>query len=112
MATLAVTTPAAGGTNLVTVSANGGGDEYLNTGKESLVVINAHTGPVAVTQVQQKACSHGFGTPTHDIVTSVLNATTEYIPPVSVQYFNDADNFVQVTYDLVTAITVGVIKTN
>lgn len=111
MPTLEVTTPATGGTVLATVTPDVGGDQYLNSGRESLVVINADGSPITVTQVQQKVCSHGFGTPEHDIVTSVLNGTTEYIPPVSPIYYNDASGFVQVEWSAITSITVGVLKT-
>lgn len=113
MATLAVTTPdpATGGT-LTTVGATAAGDAYPNSGKESLVVINGSGGNINVTFVQQKACSDGFATPTHDIVVEVAAGDTEYLAPVSPTYYNDANDRVVVTYSSDTSITVGVIKTN
>jgi hypothetical protein len=111
MATIPITTPAVGGSTLSTIAANGGGDQYYNTGKESLVVINGSGSSIDVTFTQQKDCSDGYSSPDHDIVTAVGAGATEYIPPCSATFYNDANNYVQVGYSAVTTVTVGVIKT-
>jgi hypothetical protein len=110
MATLTITTPASGGSTLTTAAASAGGDQYLNSGKEVLVVVNGGGSAIDVTQEQQTPCSDGFDSPTHDIVTSVAAGATEYLPPVSTEFYNDDNGYVQVAYSDTTSVTVGVLK--
>jgi hypothetical protein len=110
MATLSVQTPAAGGTvlTLAAATAGAGGDEFLNTGKEVIVVDNASGGAITVTFVAQSACNLGT---LHDSTWSVAAGAREMHPPVSQAIFNHADTGrVKMTFSAVTSVTVGVMK--
>lgn len=111
MATLSKIVPAAGGTalTLAAATAGAGGDEYLNTGKEMLVVDNASGGSINVTFVAKKGCSNGGVL--HDKVVAVAAGAREFLPPVSTEFYNDPDTGrVQVTFSSVVTVTVGVLS--
>jgi hypothetical protein len=110
MATLAVQTPAAGGSalTLAAATAGAGGDEFLNTGKEMPVVDNASGGAITVTFVARTACDHGV---LHDLTWSVADGAREFHPPLDARRFNDPDTGrVKMTYSSATSVTVGVVK--
>ncbi len=92
------------------VSAAGGGDSFPNTGHEFMEVTNGDSGAHVVTFVASgPACNYGLaGTTAHDQTVSVAAGATKKIGPFPTAKFNDSNGRVQVTYDGVTSVTVGV----
>lgn len=109
MAIIAAQLPTTGGVALTFAAATAGvgGDEYVNTGKQMLVVNNASGAPITVTFKAKKACNLGT---LHDVVGSVAAGAIEYFSPVDGTFYNDPDTGrVQVTYSAVTSVTVAVL---
>lgn len=106
MATLTVQKPSVAGAALTYVSAAGGGDEFLNTGREFLHVVNAGGGNITVTFNSQTLCNYGFD---HDMAVTVNAGTDRMIGPFDTVRFNDANTRIQVTYSGVTSLTVAAI---
>lgn len=108
MATLTVQTILAAGLEPAALAAaTAGGDQFTNTGREFIEINNGHTSPQTVTINSQVNCSYGFD---HNQAVEVTNGERRLIGPFPTSRFNDANNMVQLTYDAVTALTVGVYK--
>lgn len=106
MALLAVTDVARTGIDLATaVAAAGGGDSFLNTGKEFLYVKNGSGGSITVTVVTQVTVD---GQSVADLAVAVGAGASKLIGPFPNGYYNDtnAPPQVQVTYSGVTSLTV------
>lgn len=111
MATLNPQVPAAAGSAITLTAAAGGGDQFLNSGKETVVVDNASGGSITVTIIQKKACSLGSNTPTHDKTFTVPAGQRRYLPPIDPVYYADPDTMMtSITYSGVTSLTVGVFR--
>lgn len=85
------------------VAAAGGGDSFVNTGKEFLAVKNGSGGAITVTFVTQVTVD---GQPVADLAVSVPAGHTMDIGPFPPGYYNDGSGQVQVTYSGVTSLTV------
>jgi hypothetical protein len=108
MATLTRQVPVAAGTVLSFAAAAPGGDQYINSGKEMLVVDNASGAPITVTFAATRECERGV---LHDIAQSVAAGAREMFPPVPPAYFNNADTGrVSVTYSATASVTVAVVS--
>lgn len=108
MATLTATKCVSTGINpLNTAAAAGGGDEFVNTGKEMLVVKNADGGSHSVTIPRTRTVD---GQPAASLVVAVPAGATRLIGPFRPADYNDGEGKVQVTYDGVTDVTVLLIK--
>jgi hypothetical protein len=101
VATLTVQTVANTGTVLTTATAAAGGDTFPNDGRTALKVVNAHSGAWVVTITRDKTCDQGF---THSLAVTVSAGMTKYIGPFPRDEFA---HIISVTYDGVTALTVG-----
>ena len=91
----------------VLTAAAGGGNQFINSGTEFLFVRNAHASPITVTINSIAPCNQGFD---HDVVVSVPNGADRFIGPFPKSRFDDANGQVQITYSVVTALTVAVVR--
>lgn len=91
-------------------AAAGGGDSFLNTGKEYLEVLNGSGGSITVTISSNGAgakCSFGVAGTQHDktlVLAAGKRGRIGGLPPAQ---FNDANGRAQVSYSGVTSLTVG-----
>jgi len=107
MAVLTVGLIALTGLKPVLVSAAVGGDSFANNGFTYLHVNNASAAPTTVTVHGQGNCNYGVE---HNAVVTVPLAEERLIGPFPPRRFNDTTSQVQVTYSVVTTITVGAFK--
>jgi hypothetical protein len=108
MATLTVQSITRSGLKPSYVVASGTGDQFSNAGKAFLHVKNADTVAHTVTVASQVA-QPPPGTAAADIAVTVPAGEDRMIGPFPPNAFNDADKFVQATYDAVTGVTVAAI---
>ena len=97
MATLSPQIIVAAGIVRAFTAAAAGGDEFVNSGKHFIAVINAHASdPRTVTVNSQQECNQGFD---HDIAVVITAAQDEKVfGPFPKDRFNDSDGKVQITY--------------
>jgi hypothetical protein len=94
-------------------AATSGGDAFLFTGKEFIVVSNTDSGSHTVTcstTASSPAIPDNFGTTgtIHDLVQAVGAGKIAIIVPTVVLRFKDINNLLQLTYSAVTDVAVGV----
>jgi len=113
MATLAAQKSIETGTTVTLASASGGGDEFVNTGVEFIVVDNQHASAsynVTVTAQTTSLHHQQYGTVTKsNVVKAVAAGNMTVIGPFKQQAFNDTNNKVQITYSAVTDLKVAVV---
>ena len=89
------------------------GDSFVNSGVEFLHVKNGHdTATYVVTVTAQVTNVHHqqFGTVTKaNITKSITPGQHAFIGPFKQSAFNDANNNVQITYNAVTTLSVGIL---
>lgn len=107
MATLTVATAVVAGIDVAGAAAAGGGDEFVNTGKEVLQVANGGGGSINVTAATAGTID---GLAIADNVVAVGAGVTKMIGPFDPKLYNDVNGKVQVTYSGVTTVTVKVVK--
>jgi hypothetical protein len=107
MATLSVQVAVLAGIKPTYASCAGGGDEFVNSGREFIHIKNGHTSPQTVTVNSQTVCSQGFD---HDAAVAVTNAEDRIIGPFPKSRFDDANGKVQLTYSGVTALTIAIVQ--
>lgn len=108
MATLAIQNIVLAGLNPSYAAAAGGGDDFLNTGREYVEFVNASAGDITVTINSQKNCDQGFD---HDQAVVVTASQRRKIGPFTPGRWNDpSDNKLKMTYSGVTSLTVGVFR--
>lgn len=106
MATLAVQTVVRAGIIPTYAAAAGGGDVFPNSGEEFIHVKNGHSAPITVTVVSQSTVD---GLAVADRAVVIANASEKMIGPFPASVYNDANGRVNLTYDLVTALTIAVV---
>ena len=87
-----------------------GGDEFVNSGRHYISVINAHAAdPRTVTINSQINCNQGVD---HDVAITITAGQDEKIfGPFPKNRFNDADGKVQITYsDSAADLTIAVFE--
>ncbi|RJQ25446.1 MAG: hypothetical protein C4589_11285 [Peptococcaceae bacterium] len=89
------------------VAATAGGDDFINSGKDFLVVKNGGAGNINVTIDSVALCSYGFD---HNLTVAVAASGEEWIGPFPKARFNDENGKVNVTYSGVTSVTVAVVE--
>lgn len=111
MATLSVVKPSRLGTSAhIPVNASANGDQFPNTGKEFLLVETSSNAAV-VTFDSPQTCSFGISnSAAHDLAVNCSANSSRMIGPFDPIRFNDGNGMVQVTYDVVTGVTVAVIQ--
>ena len=107
MATLTVQDIITTGLSPSLSAAAGGGDEFANTGKEYLEIVNADVSAMTLTVVTQQTVA---GLAVADRTVSVPAGEARKIGPFSKSLYNDSGEKVQLTYSAVTSLTVGVFK--
>ncbi len=89
------------------VAAAVGGDDFVNSGKNFLVVKNGGASSIDVTIDSVALCSYGFD---HNLVVPVAASGEEWIGPFPKSRFNDENGKVNVSYSGVTSVTVAVVE--
>lgn len=87
-------------------AAASGGDQFTNTGRQLLKVVNGGGSAVTVTVPAQVTCDQGSS---HNITNSVAAGATELMGPFTSRY-TDTNGYTQITYSGVTSVTVAVIS--
>ncbi|MCK5643458.1 MAG: hypothetical protein KAJ19_21790 [Gammaproteobacteria bacterium] len=94
-------------------AATGGGDDFLNSGREMIHVKNGSGSEITVTVTAQKTtlAKGGYGTLTKsNSVVAITAAEDRFIGPFPITAFNDPNGKAQITYSDVTSLTLAVIK--
>lgn len=108
MAVLTVQSMTEQGLTPAFVAADVAGDSFANDGKTYLHVKNADAADITVTVDSQKQCDQGFD---HDIVVTIPAGGEKLIGPFNISRFKDlATGLVNVSYSVVTNVTVAAIK--
>jgi hypothetical protein len=107
MSTLTNQSIVAAGLEATYAACAGGGDDFVNSGKDFIHIKNGHTSPQTVTINSQAACNQGFD---HDIAVEVTNGEERLIGPFPKDRFNNASDKVLLTYSGVTALTIAILR--
>ncbi len=107
MATLTVKSPARAANSFPEESAAVGGDEFVNTGSELLIIENGDAASMTLTVVTQIMVD---GEDLDDKEISVPAGERHLLGPWPENVYNDENGKVQLTYSSVTSLTVGVLK--
>lgn len=114
MATLTAQTYDESGTDLTMAAAASGGDQFANTGKEELVIVNNDTASKTVTITAQNTSfednEYGNAVKQNQSVTVSASGGVAKMGPFPRRAFNDSNNNVQVTYSAVTSLEIAVVK--
>jgi len=90
------------------VTADVGGDEFVNSGRDFIHIKNGGGSPIDVTIDSQVDCNQGVD---HDAVVSIPATTGEkFIGPFPKDRFNDEAGKVQITYSAITSVTIGIVR--
>ena len=90
----------------VAVAADGtNGNRWLNSGGQSLVIINGGASPCVVTKVYGPGAVFDGTTPANP-TTSVPAGHTMELGPFPPGYYNDVNGYANVTFNQVTSVTV------
>jgi hypothetical protein len=95
------------GNVLAMAAAAGGGDTFVNTGREHLIITNGSGAPITVTFVVPKTID---GLTVSNKTMSVAAGATRVVGPFPVDTYSDANGNVSLTYSGVTTLTIGVIQ--
>jgi len=91
-----------------------GGDEFVNTGEELVIINNGSGGALTVTFAKTsdaEIIDPVVGKVTKaNVATAVAAGKTVVFGPFPIGGFNDADSKVQITYSGVTSLTIDVVK--
>jgi hypothetical protein len=114
MATLTVRDSSESGVTFTETAANSGGDEFVNSGRELLVVKNEHgSNSYTVTITAQvttlEDTTHGTLTKSNTAKACAAGSVTVF-GPFPTAAWNDANSKVQITYSAVDSLKVDVIK--
>jgi hypothetical protein len=110
MSTLTIQDPDRTGAELdLTASAASGGDQWLNTGKEMLVIKNTDSGSHDVKVTVQ---AEPDGKDVTERTITVGAGKTFSAGPYPTNEYNDAGGYAQITYSAVTGMKVAVLRVN
>lgn len=110
MSTLTIQDPGRAGAELdLTHAAAAGGDQWLNTGKEILVIKNADISSHNV-KVTVQATPDGKDVTERTITVGAGKTFATDVFPKNV--YNDAGGYAQITYSAVTSVTIAVLRVN
>lgn len=115
MAALATQKPATAGVAVVYSAAAGGGDTFVNNGREMFHVKNGGGSGITVTfnsgaVAGRNKCSFGVANAAHDLAVSVGAGSDALCGPFSKDQFTDGNGNMNVTYSGVTTVTVAVLS--
>lgn len=110
MATIALQTVVKTGLEPTYTAAAGGGDQFANPdGNRMFVLINGSGGAIVATFVTQ-ATKDELAVADRDV--TIPAGETRWVTDLDTNVYNDTSDNVQVTYDGVTSLTVGLFKMN
>jgi hypothetical protein len=108
MAALTTQTPTRNSENTITyASAAGGGDTFVSTGKEILIVRNGDASPINVTLTTTVPSNHGA---TANKVFAVAAGAEVWFPFPDPGRYRNASGNIAVGYSAVTDVTVAVVR--
>ena len=107
MATLVPKAPARAANAFALVSAEVGGDEFVNDGKCLIVIDNGSGAPITLTAETQQTVD---GEEVADKEIVIPDAEQHLLGPWPKPIYNDGDGKVQLTYSGVTSLTIGIIQ--
>jgi hypothetical protein len=107
MATLSVESVDVDGLDPTMNSCAAGGDEFVNDGQVWVEIDNQDASDTDVTFVTDKTVQD---LAVADKVVTVPTTERRLIGPFSTDLFNDSDNKVQITYEKVTSLTIGLFR--
>ena len=107
MATLTKQTVIRDGLEATYASAAGGGDEFVNTGREFIHIKNASGGDITLTIVtQQTVDAEAVG----DKTVIITLAEERFVGPFPKTVYSDSNEKVQLTYSGVTSLTIAILE--
>jgi hypothetical protein len=95
-----------GGQQLSFTAASAEGDDFINSGREVLIIKNADSSPHTVTIVAQGNCNQGFR---HDLTYTVAVSAEEECGPFNASFYSDPSGYTHLSYDAINGITVAVV---
>lgn len=107
MATLSVIAAVPTGAIMTPVAAAGGGDQFLNTGREVLYVLNGDASPVTLT-FAPGGLPGGLALATYNVV--VAAGEERMIGPFPAALYSNPTGYVTITYSGVTSLEVAVVR--
>jgi hypothetical protein len=111
MAVLSTQSPSAAGVGITYGACAGGGDSFVNSGKERVHIKNASGGSITVTFASgSNKCSFGVAHTAHDRVVTVGAGADKWVDTFDPSQFNDASGNVNITYSGVTSLTIAVLR--
>ena|SRR5205085_8044761 len=111
MAALSTQNPTAAGVAITYASCAGGGDTFVNTGRERVHIKNGSGGSITVTfSSGSNKCSFGVSNTAHDRVVTVGAGVDKWVDVFDPSQFNDASNNVNIAYSGVTSLTIAVLR--
>lgn len=106
MAEITINSITDSGINLTPVTANSGGDYFVNNGKTIIKIINGSGSSITVTFDAPNLCSHGHN---HDSAIIVTAGETVYVGDFTPQQYN-TNGIVNISYSDVTSLTIAGMK--
>ena len=106
MATLTAQTIVRAALTPALAAAAAGGDEFVNTGKEFVELENASVGDIVATFVTTATVD---GLAVADRTVTIDAGERRFVGPFSSSY-EDSETKIQITYDGVTSLTIGVFR--
>jgi hypothetical protein len=85
----------------------GGGDQFLNSGKEFIEIVNDDASDKTLTIVSQITIS---GLAVSDQTVVVTAGERRHVGPFATGTFNDSSGYVQLTYSAATSVTIAVLR--
>jgi hypothetical protein len=107
MAELSVQQVSLTGLSATYTAAATAGDDFLNSGKSILHVMNADSASTTVTVNSIENCNQGYD---HNVVVAVPAGSEIFIGPFNRARFNGADGKADITYSSVADLTVAVVE--
>jgi hypothetical protein len=107
MATLAIQPLTNLGTAITFAAAAAGGDQFANTGGETVLIRNTDASAKTVTFVATQPCDQGS---LHNVVVVVASNVEAGVKGLNPRRFNDANRNTQITYSAVTNVVIAVIS--
>lgn len=111
MAALTTQAPSVAGVAITYSACAGGGDSFVNTGRERVHIKNGSGGSITVTFASgSNACSFGVANTAHDRVVTIGAGLDKWIDFFPKEQFSDASGNVNIAYSGVTSLTIAVLR--
>lgn len=107
MATLTIQDITRSGLEATYAAAASGGDKFANNGRVMIHIKNGDASDHTVTVDIPKTVD---GQAVTDISVTVTASEERFIGPFPPSIYNDSDGYVNLTYDAVTSVTIGILR--